>query len=303
VLEIALLLLPWVALICIIMWDTREPKVQPTFGDTKDVSPDFRALVETIRAEGLANRAEESREDRGKGFRDYLTLLFVIATTVGVFYQAYIFSDQLAEMKSSGEQTAELIENNAKLALAASKQAGAAEEQAKAMQEYAQATRTSLIESQRAWVGPRNVRSDNGPVVHQPLDAVVEYQNTGRDPATETIRDVQVFAATDDEDRSGAVALRVSDFTSKCIVMWKPQSATVVYPTTGPNAGYSLTVRVDGDKIDEEVVSGAKSLYVSGCFVYKTFQAIHRSWFCYYYKSGLSKPANWSICEAGNNAD
>jgi hypothetical protein len=91
-------------------------------------------------------------------------------------------------MKSSGEQTSQLIENDGKFAIAAGKQADAAEKQAVAMGEYAKMTRDSLIGSQRAWVGPRNVRTDNAPALHQSLDAVVEYQNTGRDPATETVR-------------------------------------------------------------------------------------------------------------------
>jgi hypothetical protein len=302
--ELLVFLSPWIALACLIIWDVRErPTATTTTIHTKGASSDFKALIEAIQAEGRANRAEESQEDQGKRFRDYFTLFFVIATTVGVFYQAYIFSGQLNEMKSSGEQTGQLIENNAKLAIAASKQAEAAERQAIATAEYASVTRDSLIESQRAWVGPRNVRSNNAPLLQQPLDAIVEYQNTGRDPATETIRGIEVFTATKEENQSGKVTRRVADFTSKCVIMWQPQSATVVYPTTGANPGYELTARIDANMVDEEVISGAKSIYISGCFVYKTFQTIHRSWFCYYYNTDRTKPANWTICEAGNSAD
>jgi hypothetical protein len=266
-------------------------------------SANFSALINAIRNEAEANRNEERREDRGKTFREYLTLLLVFVTAGAVIYQAYIFSGQLDEMKSSGEQTGLLIENNAKLAIAAGKQAEAAEKQAIAMGDYAKATRDSVVASQRAWVGPRNIKIDKPPVLNESLKLTLEYQNTGRDPATETIKDIDVFTATEQEEMSGAVTTRINDFISACKIMWKPQSANVVYPSTGLGAGYTLTKVMDGKMIDEEVVAGTKNIYASGCFVYKTFETIHRSWFCYYFKSGKVEPTSWAICETGNNAD
>jgi hypothetical protein len=302
--EWLVLLSPWLALACLIIWDVRDHgrDVQAET-DQKATSPDFVALIDTIRREGQANRKEESREDRGKRFREYLTLFFVIATTAGVFYQAYIFGGQLTEMKSSGEQTGLLIENNAKLAIAAGKQADAAEKQAIAMGEYAKATRDSLVASQRAWVGPRNIKMDIAPVLNQSIEAVLEYQNTGRDPAVETIKDIDIFTATLEEDQSGAVTRKVDAFISKCKIMWQLQAATVVYPSTGLGVGYTVTRIIDGELIDEEVIAGTKGIFATGCFVYKTFGSIHRSWFCHFYRNGKTKPANWGICETGNGAD
>jgi hypothetical protein len=64
-------------------------------------STDFTALIDAIRREAQTNREEESREDRGRHFREYLTLIFVVATAIGVFYQASIFSGQLEEMRKA----------------------------------------------------------------------------------------------------------------------------------------------------------------------------------------------------------
>ena len=89
-------------------------------------SPDFAALIDAIGREGQANRAEEKREDRGKSFREWLTLIFIVATTSGVFYQAHIFAQQRDEMHTASEQTAELIKTNAKLAEIANEQAASA---------------------------------------------------------------------------------------------------------------------------------------------------------------------------------
>lgn len=266
-------------------------------------SADFSALIDTIRQEAKANRDEESREDRGKRFREYLTLMLVFITAAAVIYQAFIFSGQLDEMKSSGEQTGQLIENNAKLAGAAGKQAEAAEKQAVAMSEYAKVTRDSLIAAQRAWVGPRNIKSSRAPVLDEPLDIILEYQNTGRDPATETIKATDIFTGTDEEDRSGIVPDRINNFISECKIMWKPQAANVVYPSTGLGTPYTLSVNLKGSLIDADVVAGTKNIWAAGCFVYKTFNTIHRSWFCYYFKNGIVKPESWAICEIGNGAD
>jgi hypothetical protein len=67
--------------------------------DQRGPSTDFTALINAIRREAQANREQERREDRGKCFREYLTLIFVMATAAGVFYQAWIFNGQLDEMR------------------------------------------------------------------------------------------------------------------------------------------------------------------------------------------------------------
>jgi hypothetical protein len=300
-----LLLAIWLAVVCPILWDLRNREGRTPFEPSqKAVSPDFAALIETIQIEGRADRGEEAKEDRGKRFRDYLTLFFVIATTAGVFYQAHIFSDQLAEMHTGGEQTGRLIESNAQLAIAAAKQANSAEKQAIAMSDYAQATRDNIKAAQRAWVGPRNLKSDKAPVLNQPLNVILEYQNTGRDPATDAVKDIDVFTGTDADDKSGLIPNKINDFISSCKIMWKPLSANVVYPSGGwLGTPYELTKVVDGQLIDEEIVAGTKNIYATGCIVYKTFESIHRSWFCFFYKNGKVKPENWAICEIGNGAD
>jgi hypothetical protein len=162
VIEWLVLLSPWLALACLIIWDARDYRHEAqAASESSAISPDFAALIDAIRSEGQANRREEISEDRGKRFREYLTLFIVIATTAGVFYQAYIFSGQLTEMKSSGEQTAQLIDNNAALAASATKQAEAADKQANAMNAAVEVSRESLIAAGRAW--DRETRKSRAP--------------------------------------------------------------------------------------------------------------------------------------------
>lgn len=60
-------------------------------GDNELDSPsaDFAALINAIAREGAANRSEEKREDSGKKFRDWITIILLIATTGGIYWQIH----------------------------------------------------------------------------------------------------------------------------------------------------------------------------------------------------------------------
>jgi hypothetical protein len=167
----------------------------------------------------------------------------------------------------------------------------------------AKTARDSLVANQRAWVGPRNAKSEKAPELEKDLPLIVEYQNTGREPALETIFDVDVFTATEEEDQGGQVARKVNEFVNQCKIKWTPLHATVVFPSSVGvgSAGYTMSRTVPAEMIDQDVVDGQKAIVVSGCFVYKT--AIHHSSFCYFFKTKKTQPANWGICQVGNDAD
>jgi len=52
-------------------------------------SSDFSALIETVKAEGAANRREEQREDRGKKWREIITIMLLASTLTAVCWQVY----------------------------------------------------------------------------------------------------------------------------------------------------------------------------------------------------------------------
>jgi hypothetical protein len=103
-------------------------------------SADFVALIETITAEGRAYRKEEQREDRGKKFREWVTIILIGMTFGAVCYQVY-------EMIKVYEP----IKDQAK---AATEQATAAGIQAENAKQSVATARDSMIAAQRAWVGP-----------------------------------------------------------------------------------------------------------------------------------------------------
>jgi hypothetical protein len=59
------------------------------------------AFIHTYRNEQEANRAQEGREDRGKKWREIWTLIFVILTTGGIFYQAHILNNSDTTFKET----------------------------------------------------------------------------------------------------------------------------------------------------------------------------------------------------------
>lgn len=145
------------------------------------------------------------------------------------------------------------------------KLADAAARQAEASIEGVRLSRDNLIAAQRAWVGPRNARSDAAPEAGKPVTVFLDYQNTGREPAIETAYDLDFFVSSIDGEAVRQVDHRVAAFQSKCKLKWTPNQATVVFPSGLTGSSYTLNQTLAGDNIDQEVIDGAKALIFSGC--------------------------------------
>jgi hypothetical protein len=212
--------------------------------------------------------------------------------TNAILAQVTAVQGQLAEMQASEVATNQIIEINRQLADAASKQAQAAIDSAKTAQ-------ANMVASERAWVGPRNARSDIAPEMGKGLNIIVEYQNTGREPALETIADAEAFAAADTVE----TAAKINGFINQCKMQWIPTKKGVVFPAGPTSSSYELTEPFATDDIDQDVIDGTKFIFIDGCFVYKSAGTIHRTSFCYFFNNKKTKPANWNICGVGNDAD
>ena len=255
-------------------------------------------ITAAIRAIGDAQNSQTAHEDKNERTNVALALLTIFLVFLTVLFTGLswcTFRDQLIEMKSASQQTNKIIDANVKLVDAAARQAEAATENAKIAHD-------NFVASERAWVGPRNAKISNAPASDKDLSIMLEYGNTGREPAVETAFDTEVFTAAEEE--SANTLQRINDFIGRCKNMWKPDQAAVVYPSVGLSAAnYTLTRIMDKSLVDDDVVTGVKTIYFSGCFSYKTAETIHRSWYCYFYKAGKTDNANWNICQTGNGAD
>jgi len=64
-----------------------------------------------------------------------------------------------------------------------------------------------------------------------------------------------------------------------------------------------LTSKTKDDFVDADIAKGEKIIIVQGCFSYRTFNAPHHSYFCYFYRQGFTKIQNLNICQSGHDAD
>jgi hypothetical protein len=268
--------------------DSNEEE-RPTKGsDSERIIEAIAALNRTLAEQSGANRTQERREDTGNKRLQALTLIFVILTTIGIFWQASIFNHQLTEAKKVFGPIQDQAKASQQAADAATKQSQNAEK--------------ALIEAQRAWVGPQNASFASEPGVGKPIEITVQYQNTGREPALSFIYFATPFSVTTEDDSNGTLVQTLLNYMNACKAYREWTGGSVVYPSTGFSS-YNLNVTTKDDFVDEPATKGDKVIIVQGCFLYRSFDNPRHSYFCYFYKQGQSKIQNLNICPTGHYAD
>lgn len=259
-----------------------EPEQEPTDKNVKNrPSADFAALIDAITAEGRAYRAEEKREDKGKGFREWITIILLGATMAGIFWQVYEMVHVYGPIRDQAE--------------ASKKSADAAAKQA-------ESSDRALMEAQRAWVGPRTASFTAEPAIGKPIEIAIEYQNTGREPALGFIYMADSFSISAKEADSGIG--RIKDYMAACKNVKDWNGGSVVYPgTSGFSTGYTFFSKTKENFVDDAIVKGKKVIILQGCFLYRTFNLPRHSYFCYFYKQGFTKIQNLNICQSGHDAN
>lgn len=207
---------------------------------------------------------------------------------------AVVSGGQWWEIHSASSDTKKLIEANQILAEAAKKQAEVAADSA-------QTAHDALISDQRAWVGPVNAKLDGTLKTGEAINVKVVIQNTGREPGLSFKWDPHPFVA----DQNIDVNQKVVAQSEWCMKDDTLESGRVIYPTqtTFGSGAYEYSAEFAPDDINDDVLSGKNIMVVTGCIVYKTVGHIRHSSFCYFFKSGTTKPDHLNICNGGNDAD
>lgn len=289
---------------------TRESKEgrcdQPVKGD---LSPDFTALIDAIKREAAANRSEEQREDSGKKLREWVTIVLIGCTLVAVSWQVYEMIQVYGPIKDQADAAAKQAVASDKAATATlraaeatTKAADAAVKQSEIAAKQAETSERAAIQAQRAWVGPRDAKLESKPTVGQKNKIIIEYHNTGKEPALGFRFDATPSVATVEEDGNGEVTKRTMAFMDRCTKLVPMTGSGVTYPSSGFSAN-NLTVPIEGTLIDDDVASGKKFIIVNGCFVYQTGNVARYSTFCYFYKDGLTEIGHLAMCFTGNFAN
>jgi hypothetical protein len=271
-------------------------------GKSYQPSADFAALIDAINAQGQANRQEEQTEDSGKKRREWLTISLLLGTVVLLRYQVQEMQKVYDPIKKSAEAADMQAQAAVKQAEAANTQGVVAKTQANAAIDMAKAARDNTIAAERAWVGPNGATMVAVPTAGSSVSFVVNYQNSGRQPATSFLSNAQPFVVTVEQDKNGAITSENVKNINSCLGRSAVTGAQVVYPSTGFSSN-QLTVPFDKNLIDDDVVKGNKIIGVTGCFVYETFNTTHHSTFCFFYKTGVTVVPNMNFCSSGAYAD
>lgn len=258
-----------------------------------------------------STKTQEQTDDDQRAFREIVTiwlLIFTVIFTGGadvIFYltledshynaaeQIGRLDQQLGLMRSASTQTDAQIAVTKDLASAARDQAGAARDNIVAEKEDTE-------NSSRAWVGPTGAVIDAAPSTGKPLTATVTYANSGKQPGTDMASYVeeQSFYASDIIDEANFI----NNSVIKCNGIQTIAGGQVAYPTTG-FAAYTLFATINGDVIDQATADGSRIIVLTGCFAYNTFNELHHSSFCFFYRKGVTRELNLSFCAGGNNAN
>jgi hypothetical protein len=253
-------------------------------------SADFAALIDTVRDEGRAYRKEEQREDRGKRRREWITIGLIFLTFSAVCYQVY-------EMIKVYEPIREQAEASKKAAVATVRAADAATRQS-------ENSDRAIVQAQRAWVGPLVASFAAEPSIGKAIEITVNYQNSGHEPAIGFVYSIEPFGADVADDKSGVADARIQNYLAACKNTLEWRGGSVVYPSTGGfGGGYAMNSKTKDDFVTEGMIKGDTLIVVQGCFLYQTFETPKHSYFCYFYRQGMTKFQNLNICIAGHSAN
>lgn len=168
-------------------------------------------------------------------------------------------------------------------------------------------THQALIASSRAWVGPLTI-TVNGVQKDKGIEGIIQYQNTGKEPATNFLPSYLADVYSIDQWNSGDASKDIVSVGNKCLgISNVPKGLQVIYPNTGFSA-YQLSFDTGNEPnkivVTDRIIAGTDIFKLQGCFVYKSLGEFHHSSFCYYYRGGnFTKLPNLSICNVGNDAD
>lgn len=233
------------------------------------------ALIRVYENENEKNREAARDKEYADRKIELFTLLFVILTTIGVFFQGYIAykSDQ-------------------------------------AMHEAAEASRVSAdaaVAANRAWVAPIGAKLTEPLDINNPVAAVnVTVENTGKEPAI----DVAYLTTIEAE-----VLDKIQEFTHVCADLKPIRGQTTLYPSNKFQVNINNAVKfVNKPNAIADILNGKQVLVVKGCVAYNTAGKPRSTSFCFFLypelgpETGVLRnkaPSEWTFrgCPIGNYAD
>jgi hypothetical protein len=258
-----------------------------------------------------STKTQEQTDDDKRAFREKLTIWLLVFTVLFTGAADVIFYDTLKDARKSSREQLRRLDSQLGLMAASSQQtdtqiavtkdlAASAKDQATAAREGAGVARDNIVAGSRAWVGPNGASVDGAITTGNPAIFVINYQNSGRQPATGFVSYIAPFIITADEANSPIS--KIPENVANCRRMEPIEGAQVVYPSTG-FGGNQYHTTIDKSLVDDQVIKGDKLIVIVGCFSYITFDLPHHSASCFFYKGGTTKGPELNFCAHGSYAD
>jgi hypothetical protein len=162
--------------------------------------------------------------------------------------------------------------------------------------------RTATIEANRAWIAPIAAEFAEEPKAEAHWIVRIKFHNVGRDPALGTVwkLDGVSIPGSSAGVETGAIGVPPNQ---TCSGLSPPKDGRSAFPDHEYTTDYTFTSGHLLDKVS--VLNNETTLFMHGCFAYKTFAEPHTTEFCFY--AALPNKAidhwHWNFCPGGNSAN
>jgi hypothetical protein len=173
--------------------------------------------------------------------------------------------------------------------------------------------REATIEANRAWVAPRSAYLRRVFALNDHPVFRVTYDNIGKQPAlnTETWWRVNIVDADLLVRSLKEPNLAESAFgrNPACDGRTSRKGGEIIWPSQKPETYSNSYVENPNDPIiTQEVMDRRAAVVVQGCFLYETFNEVHKSAYCFWFRQVppsymLTTTSGAVICPIGNDAD
>jgi hypothetical protein len=144
---------------------------------------------------------------------------------------------------------------------------------------------------QRAWLAPARAEL-RAFVLQAPLDYVVKFGNTGRDPAFAFVAQQEKGVIDNPRGESWYAVFPQTTLKDICSKTTASNTGQTFFPSGRGEFDYNVTE--NGFKLSREIISGDKLVFVHGCFAYRTFEKERKSEWCFIFEPGFD-PATHNV--------
>jgi hypothetical protein len=217
-------------------------------------------------------------------------------TFVAICYQVHEMIKVYEPIRDQAIATDESAKATARAANAATRQSEIATRQV-------ESSERAMIQAQRAWVGPTLAKIETAPEIGKPLRVLIQYANSGKEPALNFIYTGDILTVTAADEVNNISSAKVEAFFKGCREATNLRAGQVVFPTVGIAEGGTMSITSKEDFVDAPLLDGEKTAIAQGCFLYKSFNIVRHTYFCFFYNSKRSKIESLNYCTNGAGAD